>query len=133
MHHKPSPLSRWSREHWMLAGLCASLGTLVLTIIPGFASAMREPARHENTTTLSLPLPALAGKADFNAQRRIVCQTEALADQFLPDRGYGLRHARPTLPGTDVTANVEGFISVTPLRCDLTAHDRLRELEARLA
>jgi 5'-nucleotidase len=32
-----------------------------------------------------------------------------------------------------VTANVEGYISVTPLRCDLTAHDRLRELEARLA
>lgn len=40
---------------------------------------------------------------------------------------------RPTLPGTDVTANVEGHISVTPLRCDLTAHDRLAELEARLA
>ena len=40
--------------------------------------------------------------------------------------------ARPTLPGTDVTANVEGYISVTPLRCDLTAHDRLAELDARL-
>ena len=35
LQHNPSPLGRWSREHWMLAGLCASLGTLVLTIIPG--------------------------------------------------------------------------------------------------
>ncbi len=35
---------------------------------------------------------------------------------------------RPTLPGTDVTANVEGYVSVTPLRCDLTAHERLDEL-----
>ena len=51
--------------------------------------------------------------------------------QFLWIKG-GPQHA-PTLPGTDVTANVEGYISVTPLRCDLTAHDRLRELEARLA
>ncbi|HEU0153208.1 MAG TPA: peptidoglycan DD-metalloendopeptidase family protein [Arenimonas sp.] len=47
----------------MLAGLCASLGTLVLTIIPGFANAMREPVPQENLTTLSLPLPPLAGKA----------------------------------------------------------------------
>jgi 5'-nucleotidase len=45
----------------------------------------------------------------------------------------GGEQGRPTLPGTDVTANVEGYISVTPLRCDLTAHDRLSELEARLA
>jgi 5'-nucleotidase len=38
----------------------------------------------------------------------------------------------PTLPGTDVTACVEGYISVTPLRADLTAHDSLSELEAAL-
>jgi murein DD-endopeptidase MepM/ murein hydrolase activator NlpD len=46
----------------MLAGLCASLGTLVLTIIPGFASAMREADPQASLTTLSLPLPPLAGK-----------------------------------------------------------------------
>ncbi|MEO8242754.1 MAG: 5'/3'-nucleotidase SurE [bacterium] len=39
----------------------------------------------------------------------------------------------PTLPGSDITANVDGYIAVTPLRCDLTAHDRLAELEQRLA
>lgn len=51
--------------------------------------------------------------------------------RFLWIKG-GAQHA-PTLPGTDVTANVEGYISVTPLRADLTAHEVLTELEARLA
>lgn len=39
----------------------------------------------------------------------------------------------PTAPGTDVAANLDGYISVTPMRADLTAHDALSELEARLA
>jgi 5'-nucleotidase len=39
----------------------------------------------------------------------------------------------PTLPGTDAAVNLEGYISITPLRCDLTAHDQLADLEARLA
>lgn len=51
--------------------------------------------------------------------------------QFLWVKGG--EQARPTLPGTDVTANVEGYISVTPLRADLTAHDRLAELGEALA
>ena len=45
----------------------------------------------------------------------------------------GGEQGKPTLPGTDVTANVEGYISVTPLRCDLTAHDRLADLAVALA
>ncbi len=32
----------------------------------------------------------------------------------------GSAQAEPTGPGTDVTANLEGWISVTPMRCDLT-------------
>jgi 5'-nucleotidase len=51
--------------------------------------------------------------------------------QFLWIKGG--EQGKPTLPGTDVTANVEGYISVTPLRCDLTAHDRLADLDAALA
>lgn len=35
--------------------------------------------------------------------------------------------------GTDVTANLGGYVSITPMRADLTAHDTLGELEARLA
>lgn len=50
--------------------------------------------------------------------------------QFLWIKGG--EQGKPTLPGTDVTANVEGYIAVTPLRCDLTAHDRLESLRADL-
>ncbi len=39
----------------------------------------------------------------------------------------------PTEPGTDVAVNLEGFIAVTPMRADLTAHDALADLAARLA
>lgn len=38
-----------------------------------------------------------------------------------------------TAPGTDVHANLEGYISVTPMRVDLTAHDVLAQLEEQLA
>nr|WP_207186704.1 5'/3'-nucleotidase SurE [Phaeovulum veldkampii] len=44
----------------------------------------------------------------------------------------GPQHA-PTAPGTDAAANLEGYISITPMRADLTAHDVLADLEARLA
>jgi 5'-nucleotidase len=38
----------------------------------------------------------------------------------------------PTEPGSDVAANLDGFISITPLRCDLTAHDTIATLRKRL-
>ncbi len=50
--------------------------------------------------------------------------------QFLWIKGG--EQGRVTLPGSDITANVEGYTSVTPLRADLTAHDRMAELEAAL-
>jgi 5'-nucleotidase len=50
--------------------------------------------------------------------------------RFLWVKG-GKQHG-PTGPGTDVTANVEGYISVTPMRADLTAHDLLDSLRERL-
>jgi len=39
----------------------------------------------------------------------------------------------PTAPGTDVAANLDGYVSVTPMRADLTAHDLVADLRARLA
>jgi broad specificity polyphosphatase/5'/3'-nucleotidase SurE len=48
--------------------------------------------------------------------------------KFLWIKG-GAQHT-PTLPGTDAAANLEGYISVTPMRADLTAHDLLAELDA---
>ncbi|GAB1480220.1 5'/3'-nucleotidase SurE [Paracoccaceae bacterium] len=61
----------------------------------------------------------------------VEAQLSPTGRRFLWIKG-GPQHG-PTLPGTDVTANVEGYISVTPLRADLTAHDVLVDLEARLA
>ena len=37
-----------------------------------------------------------------------------------------------TAPGTDVRANLDGYISVTPMRVDLTAHDLLDQLKDQL-
>jgi 5'-nucleotidase len=50
--------------------------------------------------------------------------------KFLWIKG-GPQHS-PTLPGTDAAVNLDGYIAVTPMRADLTAHDLLGELEARL-
>ncbi|MBT7646260.1 MAG: stationary phase survival protein SurE, partial [Rhodospirillaceae bacterium] len=50
--------------------------------------------------------------------------------QFLWIKG-GPQHI-PTDPGTDVAANLEGYISVTPMRCDLTAHEALADIAERL-
>ncbi|SHG64223.1 5'-nucleotidase /3'-nucleotidase /exopolyphosphatase [Cognatiyoonia sediminum] len=36
---------------------------------------------------------------------------------------------QPTLPGTDVHANLNGYISVTPMRADLTDYSRLATLQ----
>ena len=49
---------------------------------------------------------------------------------FLWIKGGPQHH--PTGPGTDVTANLDGYISVTPLRADLTAHDTIDTLKSRL-
>jgi len=51
--------------------------------------------------------------------------------KFLWIKG-GPQH-RPTAPGTDVAVNLDGYISVTPMRADLTAHDKLADLRERLA
>jgi 5'-nucleotidase len=50
--------------------------------------------------------------------------------KFLWIKG-GPQH-RPTAPGTDAAVNLDGWISVTPMRADLTAHDALTQLADRL-
>lgn len=51
--------------------------------------------------------------------------------RFLWIKG-GPQHT-PTLPGTDAAVNLEGYIAITPMRADLTAHDLLADLGAALA
>ncbi|WP_171207329.1 MULTISPECIES: 5'/3'-nucleotidase SurE [unclassified Ruegeria] len=48
--------------------------------------------------------------------------------KFLWIKG-GYQH-NPTAPGTDAAVNLEGYISVTPMRADLTAYDTLEALKA---
>ncbi|QEW21306.1 5'-nucleotidase SurE [Marinibacterium anthonyi] len=42
----------------------------------------------------------------------------------------GANQDQPTAPGTDAAVNLEGYISVTPMRADLTAHEVLDTLKA---
>ncbi|TDK43014.1 5'/3'-nucleotidase SurE [Antarcticimicrobium luteum] len=48
--------------------------------------------------------------------------------RFLWIKG-GNQHV-PTEPGSDAAVNLDGYISVTPMRADLTAHDALEALKA---
>ena len=69
MHHDaPSPLRRWSRQHWLLASLLATSATLIVTIIPGFANAMRDPGDRGDFTTHALALPPLDARAETAAR-----------------------------------------------------------------
>ena len=47
--------------------------------------------------------------------------------RFLWIKG-GNQH-EPTLPGSDAAANLDGYVSVTPMRADLTAHDHVEALK----
>ena len=51
--------------------------------------------------------------------------------RFLWIKG-GPQHT-PTLPGTDAAVNLDGYVSITPMRADLTAHDLIDDLQARFA
>lgn len=42
----------------------------------------------------------------------------------------GAPQQQPTSPGSDADVNLQGYISVTPMRADLTAHDVLTSLKA---
>lgn len=84
------------------------------------------------------PVPAadVAGLA-VTAQgfRRQTCHTAEAGPSPNGRRFMWIRtgpQAERTGTGTDVQANVDGFISVTPMRADLTAHDALAALRDRL-
>ncbi|NOX39721.1 MAG: 5'/3'-nucleotidase SurE [Alphaproteobacteria bacterium] len=51
--------------------------------------------------------------------------------KFLWVKG-GTQH-EPTAPDTDVHANLDGYISVTPMRADLTAHDVLAKVTSAIS
>jgi 5'-nucleotidase len=65
-----------------------------------------------------------------NARFTTVPQQSPSGRKYLWIKG-GAQH-EPTLPGTDAAACLDGYISVTPMRVDLTAHDILDDLAGRL-
>src|SRR5690606_26782012 len=46
---------RWTRRDWAHASLFATLGALVIGLVPGFSNAMRIDGHAPELTTLSLP------------------------------------------------------------------------------
>ncbi len=82
------------------------------------------------------PVPAAAVKGmaattqgfRLNTRFWAEAQTSPTGRKFLWVRG-GPQH-EPTAPGTDAAANLDGFISITPMRADLTDYalvDRLKD------
>ncbi len=65
-----------------------------------------------------------------NSRFGIVAQTSPSGRRFLWVTG-GPQQER-TGPGTDAEANLDGYVSITPMRADLTAHDALDALGSRL-
>ena len=61
---------RWTRRDWAQASLFATLGALVIGMVPGFSNAMRTDAHAPELTTLSLPLPPLTVAARAQTQQR---------------------------------------------------------------
>ncbi len=61
---------RWTRRDWAHASLFATLGALVIGMVPGFSNAMRIGGPAPELTTLSLPLPPLSAPARAQAQPR---------------------------------------------------------------
>lgn len=66
-----------------------------------------------------------------NTRFRAEAQTSPTGRKFLWVRG-GPQH-EPTAPGTDAAANLDGFISITPMRADLTDYGMIGRLQGALS
>ena len=65
-----------------------------------------------------------------NARFRMVPQSSPSGRRFLWVQGSP--QDGPVTAGSDAAVNLAGYISVTPMRADLTAHDALPALAAAL-
>jgi 5'-nucleotidase len=66
----------------------------------------------------------------LNTRFRAEAQTSPTGRKFLWVRG-GPQH-EPTAPGTDAAANLDGYVSVTPMRADLTDYKMVATLKDAL-
>lgn len=84
------------------------------------------------------PIPAAAVKGlaatsqgfRLNTRFRAEAQTSPTGRKFLWVRG-GPQH-EPTADGTDAAANLDGYVSITPMRVDLTDYEMLATLKDAL-
>ena len=84
------------------------------------------------------PVPAAAVKGmaattqgfRLNTRFRAEAQTSPTGRKFLWVRG-GPQH-EPTAPGTDAAANLDGYVSITPMRVDLTDYTMVDKLKDAL-
>jgi len=67
----------------------------------------------------------------LNTRFRAEAQMSPTGRQFMWVRG-GPQH-EPTAPGTDAAANLDGYISITPMRVDLTDYEMISRLEDALS
>jgi murein DD-endopeptidase MepM/ murein hydrolase activator NlpD len=65
--HQSATWTKWSHEHWLLAGMFAFVGTALIAIVPGFANATKAAEAAPARVSLMLPLPAAAADAHKDA------------------------------------------------------------------
>lgn len=81
------------------------------------------------------PVPAAAVKGTRLATQGLREKTRFSVEPHLSPSGRKFLWARggdqraPTAPGSDASLNLAGYISVTPMRADLTAHDMIDALK----
>jgi 5'-nucleotidase len=86
-----------------------------------------------NVNVPNRPAGEIQGIAITRLGRRIYCDEWTLLEEQDGVRRYRLDGAPPTgelLPGTDIAALDAGYVSLTPLHLDLTAHHFLEEMRA---
>jgi len=67
----------------------------------------------------------------FNASvDRTVNHIEHRIHQLIPEADIGGNQHVEATPGSDAAVNLDGYISVTPMRADLTARDAMDALKA---
>jgi murein DD-endopeptidase MepM/ murein hydrolase activator NlpD len=132
---------RWTRRHWAHASLFATLGALVIGLIPGFSNALRG-AEHAPLTTTSLPLPPLtlvrAKQPEFNWHLVTVEPGQTLGSIFsdlgIPSstlqRILDQPGARDTLarlrPGTEIGFDLAPDGSLRAFRFDRGESERVK-------
>lgn len=82
------------------------------------------PCRAEDVTGIRVAAQGIRPDTHFHVESNL----SPAGRKFLWARGTDQR--KPSAPGTDAAVNLENYISVTPMRADLTAHDMLEPLKA---